>query len=43
MSKIKTFLEQVALSREEFDKKIDNVKSRFDTLKSGYEQLEKNV
>ncbi len=43
MSGIRTFLDEVARSRDEFDKKIDLVISRFDTLKRGYEELEENV
>ena len=42
MSGIKAFLEKVA-AREEFDKKIENVKARFESLEKGTIQLKKNV
>ena len=43
MSKVKDFLEEVAKSREEFDKKIESVKNRFDTLRSGTKELKRNL
>jgi len=43
MKRIKEFLEEVANSREEFDKKIEAVKNRFDSLRSGTKELKRSL
>ena len=43
MKQVKEFLEEVAKSQEEFDKKIELVKNRFETLRSGTVDLKRNL